>query len=130
MKKVILEQFELSFFFSRGGQSPYTCIYSETEDYKLSIDYLVYDIPELLRLMIIKKELMNDDLVNYYYKNSNNSLCLVLEWNELVRKVVRISSSKELDIIDLQEQIADKKELISGFFKKSYFKHQEKHETI
>ena len=130
MKKVILDQFELSFFFSRGGQSPYSCIYSESDNYKSGNDYLVYDIPELLRLIIIKKELMNDDLVNYYYKNADNSICLILEWNELVRKIVRISSSKEQNIIDLQDQISEKKELISGFFKKSFFKYQEKNETV
>ncbi len=130
MAQKLFDNFELSFFFSRGGNSPYTCIYTESIDYSVNTPYLAYDIPELLRLIIIKKELMDDELVNYYYRNSNNSICLILEWNELVRKVVRFSTKTELDIHQFKEFVTQNKEEIAKHFKKSFFKFQDQYETV
>lgn len=128
--KDFLKDLQVSYFFSRGGNSPYVCIFSEDENYFEKNNYLIYDIPELLRLLVIKKELLGDEQVNHYYRNNENSLCIVFEWTELVRKVVRLKAPQNVNIYEQLEEINYHKETILDHFKKIFFKYMDGHEML
>lgn len=92
----------LAILFNTSELSDYDCLYSTNPLYKKKDTLSVYSVPPLLRTLISKNKILEEDELLNLYENSPCEVCYIHEWNDHSKKIF-IFNLDDLDSFDVNE---------------------------
>ena len=78
---------KLAMFMSTSEESDFKCIFSSNRYYKENLDYPIYNLGPLLRILITKTQILAESSLEKLYLNTPNEICYIHEWTDLSKKV-------------------------------------------
>lgn len=107
-----LSPMEFSFFHSEDATNDYQKVFSNMDSYQDSDLWDLYSIPSLVRVLTLKNQILSEECLEEFYKDSTTEVCFVLEWSQKTRKIIVFDTQKAsvfdqetfLEAIDLEQE--------------------------
>ncbi|MBT3583353.1 MAG: hypothetical protein HN509_00490 [Halobacteriovoraceae bacterium] len=124
--KQSIDPLKVSLLFNSNEYQDFLCFHSSSSIYEVGKEYNLYDLKGLLRVLCLKRAILNEELLKNLYKRNLDEICLILEWNDHARKIMLIQTA-DLNHFD-EELFANtfNKEVNSLLkeFQKTYFNYK------
>lgn len=100
---------KIAYFTAADENLNFKCIFSNTPLYKKGARYSVYSLTPILRVLLTKGTILEDELIEKIFAKHNNQMSYILDWSEI--KKALIFDVEDLDYFEDQTLV---KELIKN----------------
>ena len=121
-----LSPIKVAFFFNEDQHQQYRCIHSSIGHYKTKENYLIYDLPSILRVLCLKRGLFSENMETELYRQSLDEVCFILDWEVHAKKVLifEIKDLKHWDQENFLTVIKENSRVLNDSFDEYYFRNR------
>ncbi|MFT6070221.1 MAG: hypothetical protein ACJAT2_001784 [Bacteriovoracaceae bacterium] len=118
-----LSPMKFTFFHSEDATNDYQKIYSNMDNYQDKDLWDLYSIPSLVRVLTLKNQILSEECLEEFYKDSAEEVCFVLEWTPKTRKII-VFNTEQASVFDQEtfiESINVEQENLKKLFNRALF---------
>ena len=123
--KGTIDPIKFSLWFHHCERENALCLYSDHPKFKTYEEKSIYEIPPLLRYLLITNKTLERRVLENYFKSSAADLCFIANWSDLERVII-IFDLEKLSIFDEEEFatiIHQSRGVFKSIFQKSLYQY-------
>lgn len=123
-----LSPIKAAFFFNGDVHEEYKCLHSSIGEYQTKSNYLLYDLPAVLRLLGLKSGLFEENMEAELYRQSLDELCFILDWQLHAKKIIifEVKNLEHWDQENFLKTIKENNNILNEAFDKFYIRNRDK----
>ena len=122
-----LSPIKAAFFFNGDEHEQYKCLHSSIDEYLTKDNYLLYDLPAVLRVLGLKSSLFEENMEAELYRQSLDELCFILDWQPHAKKVIifEVKGLVHWDQENFLKAIKENNNVLNEVFDKYYLRNRD-----